>query len=262
MTSKTAAWWWQGLGRDAELLLVVPGISPGRHRLWRGPGAAVGAVTAAPARSSGLPRRSRRAGGGGARRLRRDGLGGGGERLPRPAGKSEDRPHRPLVGTAGPPSPRHRPPPPPPSRSGSLCKPEAAFSQPGAFRVHDAGSGAGSDGVNARPGARGSPVAPGQRGWPGGVRGGVPRVRSSGAVPSRPAAGGVRGAAGLGARRARVGAAAAPGRRCPRGVGVRGWVLPGGAGAATFLRLAAEPRRGEGQASQSQVKRGPDTSVV
>lgn len=83
----------------------------------------------------------------------------------------------------------------------------------------------------------------------------------SGPVPSR---------AGYGERRGRGRGTGGRGSvlRPPReggdrgGVGVRGWVLPGGAGAATCLRLAPKPRRREGQASQSEVKRSPDASVV
>lgn len=84
-------------------------------------------------------------------------------------------------------------------------------------------------------------------------------------VPSRGGRGAGSGGAGAEGQAGAGGCCGRPGKAVSAAggrVGVRGWVLPGGAGAATCLRLAPKPRRGEGQASQSQVKRGPDTSVV
>lgn len=159
MTSKTAARLLRGPGRDAEPLRVAPGTSPGRCRARRGPGAAVGAVSAEL----------------GAR------LGDRGERAAaqhRGLRRGRARTGR-IVPEWEPPGPVSRPPPPrpsrgtglpPSSRSGSLCKPEAAFSQPGALRVRDAGSGARSDGVMPGPGGGG-----GTRGWVCGDGVGPPR---------------------------------------------------------------------------------------
>lgn len=254
MTSKTAARLLRGPGRDAEPLRVAPGTSPGRCRARRGPGAAVGAVSAEL----------------GAR------LGDRGERAAaqhRGLRRGRARTGR-IVPEWEPPGPVSRPPPPrpsrgtglpPSSRSGSLCKPEAAFSQPGALRVRDAGSGARSDGVMPGPGGGG-----GTRGWVCGDGVGPPRPEQR--CGPGPGPGPVPPRAGCGERRGRGRGTGGPGSvvRPPReggvrggGVGVRGWVLPGGAGAATCLRLAPKkPRRGEGQASQSQVEGGPDASVV
>lgn len=212
----------------------------------------------------GSPRRSRRAGGRAA-----PGAAAGWFRGRRGRARTGR-----IVPEWEPPGPVSRPPPPrpsrgtglpPSSRSGSLCKPEAAFSQPGALRVRDAGSGARSDGVMPGPGGGG-----GTRGWVCGDGVGPPRPEQR--CGPGPGPGPVPPRAGCGERRGRGRGTGGPGSvvRPPReggvrggGVGVRGWVLPGGAGAATCLRLAPKkPRRGEGQASQSQVEGGPDASVV
>lgn len=69
---------------------------------------------------------------------------------------------------------------------------------------------------------------------------GVPLVRSSDLVPFRGGAG-TEGQEGAGGCCGRPGKAASAG-----GVEVRGWVLPGGAGAATCLRLAPKSLQREG----------------
>lgn len=202
----------------------------------------------------GSPRRSRRAGGRAA-----PGAAAGWFRGRRGRARTGR-----IVPEWEPPGPVSRPPPPrpsrgtglpPSSRSGSLCKPEAAFSQPGALRVRDAGSGARSDGVMPGPGGAGG-TGVGVRGWGRSPASGA-AVRSRSRSRSRPPAGGVRGAAGPGQRdrRARVGGAAAPGRRCPRGgcggawVGFARWSGSRDVPASGTKKASAGRRAGESESS-------------